>query len=279
MQVDVVMWAKNGERYLPSVLKQIDEVIPKEELHRKILVDDHSMDRTASIARDFGWEVYENPEGGIPAGANEALRHVDCDYFVSVEQDVVLARDWWEKVPPLLQDDRTVVASGIRLPSIDSLRKLYEYVFDRYMKNPQKYVRSSFLGVTIDNTIYKTRYMRESGGFPNLRVSGGVDGALAKRVFESGLEWRVDPSGVPVHLRSSVWEEIKHWYFYGTCVPYLSGRKGLGRIAGIALFSPIRGAEIAMKKRSLPIFYIYLGMRWAMLLGTIKACFQGSGRH
>jgi glycosyltransferase involved in cell wall biosynthesis len=127
MKVDVVMWAKNGARYLPDVLRRIDEVIPKEELHRKILVDDHSTDGTVSIAKDFGWEVYENPKGGIPSGANEALRRVDCDYFISVEQDVVLARDWWEKVPPLLQDDKTVVASGIRLPSIDSLRKLYEY--------------------------------------------------------------------------------------------------------------------------------------------------------
>jgi glycosyltransferase involved in cell wall biosynthesis len=279
MKVDVVMWAKNGARYLPHVLERIDEVIPREELHRKILVDDHSKDNTVSIAKDFGWEIHENPATGIPSGANEALRHVDCDYFVSVEQDVLLAKNWWEKVPPLLQDDKTVVASGIRLPSIESLYKLYEYTYDRYIRNPQKYIRSAFLGVSIDNNIYKTKYMRESGGFPWLNVSCGIPNALAKRIFESGLEWKINPEAVSIHLRSSVWEEIKHWYFYGICAPYLSGRRRLGKIALIALFSPIRGAEIAVKKRSFPIFYIYPGMRWAMLLGALRSRSQESGKH
>jgi glycosyltransferase involved in cell wall biosynthesis len=82
---------------LPKVLKRIDEVIPKNVVHRKILVDDHSIDKTVSIAKQFGWSVYLNPEGGTPSGVKEALEHVDCDFFVSVEQDVILAKNWWEK--------------------------------------------------------------------------------------------------------------------------------------------------------------------------------------
>jgi glycosyltransferase involved in cell wall biosynthesis len=48
-KVDLVMWAKNGENVLPTVLKRIDEVIPQENICYKILVDDHSTDRTTEI--------------------------------------------------------------------------------------------------------------------------------------------------------------------------------------------------------------------------------------
>lgn len=74
-KLDLVMWTKNGEKTLPLVLRQIDEVIPKENVNAKILVDDHSVDDTIKIAKDFNWQVYENPATGIPSGANEALRH------------------------------------------------------------------------------------------------------------------------------------------------------------------------------------------------------------
>jgi glycosyltransferase involved in cell wall biosynthesis len=225
MKCDVVMWSKNGGRTLPKVLSQIDRVIPAEVMHRKILVDDHSVDNTVKIARDFNWEVYENPEGGIPAGANEALRHVDCEYFISIEQDVVLANDWWDKVPPLLSDERGAVASGIRLPNIPALKKLHEYIMERYRKRHQRYV---LLGCTIDNTIYKTKYIRMLGGFPQLRISGGVDTVLAKNILSRNLEWRVNFEAVSIHLRSSIIEELRHYYWYGICASELEGKKSNG---------------------------------------------------
>ena len=90
-KVDLVMWTKNGAATLPDVLKRIDEAIPNENVCSKILVDDHSTDRTAEIAQGFNWVVYQNPGGGVANGANEALRHVSRDFFVSIEQDLILS--------------------------------------------------------------------------------------------------------------------------------------------------------------------------------------------
>jgi glycosyltransferase involved in cell wall biosynthesis len=275
MKCDVVMWARNGGRTLPKVLSQIDKVIPAEVMHRKILVDDHSVDNTVKIARDFNWEVYENPEGGISAGANEALRHVDCEYFISVEQDVVLADDWWDKVPPLLSDDRVAVASGIRLPDIPALRRLHEYVMERYRKEHKRY---AFLGHTIDNTIYKTKYIRMLGGFPQLRISGGVDTILVKNILDKNLDWRVNFEAVSTHLRSSIMEELKHYYWYGTCTPELGGEKAIARVLLISCYSPLRGVEVALKKRSPEIVFIYPSMRWAMTIGIVRGILKGEKR-
>ena len=104
MQIDVCMWTKNGEKWLTPVLRRIDEVIPSENINQKILVDDHSVDRTVEIAKDFNWKVYENPSTGISAGANEALRHVKTDIFASFEQDLFLAENWFDLVNRCFDD-------------------------------------------------------------------------------------------------------------------------------------------------------------------------------
>jgi len=64
MLVDVCMWAKNGERFLPIVLKRIDDVIGRD-VNQKIFVDDSSTDRSVEIAKSFGWKVYPNIKGYI----------------------------------------------------------------------------------------------------------------------------------------------------------------------------------------------------------------------
>jgi glycosyltransferase involved in cell wall biosynthesis len=60
--VDIVMWTKDGEATLPQVLKSIEEAIPNNVIHRKIIVDDNSIDKTVQIAKNFGWEIYSNPK-------------------------------------------------------------------------------------------------------------------------------------------------------------------------------------------------------------------------
>jgi glycosyltransferase involved in cell wall biosynthesis len=60
-KIDLVMWTKNGEKTLPIVLKQIDKVIPHENVCHKILIDDHSVDKTVEIAKSFGWNVNPKP--------------------------------------------------------------------------------------------------------------------------------------------------------------------------------------------------------------------------
>jgi len=66
-KIDVVMWTKNGERFLPLVLKRVDEGIPSEYVDKKILVDDSSTDRTVAIAltKLFRNMVFNFITGGV----------------------------------------------------------------------------------------------------------------------------------------------------------------------------------------------------------------------
>jgi glycosyltransferase involved in cell wall biosynthesis len=266
MKVDLVMWAMNGERYLPIVLRRIEEVIPAEYINQRILVDDHSLDNTVNIARDFNWDVYVNPFGGIPSGANEALRHIKTRYFISIEQDVILAKDWWKIVPRYMENEKVAIAQGIRLADNKVLRKLDEYVYSRMEKDPLRF------GVSIDNNIIRTNVIKQLGGFPNICPTC-MDVILMKKILKSGCIWIIDRNVVSEHVRTSVMQYSRHNYELsrrcaGTkyCtdvnIPLLKEFR-------IFLTSPIRGMVIAAKKHCFKLAIIYPLIRYYKLKGQL----------
>ena len=115
MKVDLVMWTFNGEKTLPAVLGQINNVIPKNTVNQKLIIDDGSKDKTVEIAKKYGWKVIKNEGKGVGDGANTALKHVQTSYFCSFEQDVLLSADWWTGVSQLILNKKDVgAACGLR---------------------------------------------------------------------------------------------------------------------------------------------------------------------
>lgn len=274
MKFDIVTWVKDGEWYLPITLKRLEDVLPSEFVHRKIAVDDHSTDDTVEILKEFGWEVYDNLKTGISSGANYALSKVDCPLFMSFEQDLYLAREWWDKVSPLLDQVDVAVASGVRLASQPSYLTAFErYVLDR---------DSGFsCGKTLDQTLYKTRIIRSLGGFPYSRSNTGVDTVLRYVLFVNGFEWSVDKSAVSVHLRKSgVSDAIRHQFWYATGIKEkkvrIKGRASLVppetflKLMLRFLYSPFRGLEISFKVREPRICVLYPLLRLASCLGYLR---------
>jgi len=278
-KVDLVMWAKNGAKTLPFVLKRIDEVIPEDSVQKRVLVDDNSADDTREIANSFGWEVIYNEGKGISNGANTALHHVTSDFFISFEQDLLLAREWWQRIPTFLEDKKVAVASGVRVPNQPpALKKLQEYTLEQYRQLDMK--KTDFLyGKTIDNTIYKTKIIRKLGGFPSLPASVGVDNFLAKNVISAGFKWEVDYTMRSIHLRGSLRDELAHYYWYGASHRRISqalhdNPLDLKRNVLRFLFSPVKGLQVALKKNAPQVIYIYPLIRLNILrgmLGTNKA--------
>ncbi|MCW4008819.1 MAG: glycosyltransferase [Candidatus Bathyarchaeota archaeon] len=275
MRVDVVSWTKNGAKYLPAVLKRLEEALPSEDVHRKILVDDHSVDNTREIAKDFGWEIYLNPSTGISAGANYALSKVDCKYFISIEQDLLLAKDWWLKIPQYLSNPKTAAASGMRFASQPAgVTKLQRYVAKKYRGEStlSPWLRSRemgafTLGKTLDNTIYRTSVIRAVGGFPKMQVNAGVDTILAYMLHDAGYDWRVDYTVQSIHLRAGLKHELQHQYLYGTQLKEIwrkirensTAEPPINRFGVLSrlFMSPFTGIFVALKTREPTITYIH----------------------
>jgi GT2 family glycosyltransferase len=272
--VDLVMWSKYGARDI--VIDRIEKVIPPEVINKKILVIDRFEDLKNKTALEYDWEIVLNKGKGISGCANTALDNVESEYFISFEDDILLAENWWNRIPKLLEKDKVAIASGIRLPDKPyCIRKLQEYIHERYRKEFEK--DESFIQAkSLDNTIYKTDVLREIGGFPTLSVSAGVDTVLAYKIYDAGYRWLVDYDTVSTHLRGSLWKEIKHYYWYGKCQKGISKVLGkertpsFARILLITLHSPIRALDVAWKKKCWKIFFVYPIMRVAVLFGVIQ---------
>jgi glycosyltransferase involved in cell wall biosynthesis len=288
-KVDLVMWTKNGAKTLPLVLKRIDKVIPNEVINNRMIVDDHSVDDSQEIAKSFGWRLILNEGKGISDGANTVLKQVETPAFISFEQDLFLAKNWWPNVSNFLSEQKVVVASGIRLQSQPlALKKLDEYVFDRCRKedvsrSDKRYSPSRF-GKSLDNTIYRTDFMRRIGGFPNLSVPAGSENVLDHVISKAGYEWRVNYDVASIHLRKDLRHALNQCYWYGTCSDKLeyiiTGRRMQIKPQIFRLFfSPIRGLHAALRKNAPQVVYIYPLIRFNYMKGIFDGRKKGDSAY
>ena len=267
-KVDLVMWTKNGESCLPKVLSQIDKVIPSENVCHKIMIDDHSTDRTVEIARNFNWAVYPNPRGGIPSGANEAFRRVDQDFFISFEQDVILANDWWEKIPKYLEDPSVGCAQGIRVPSHPLLFLLDRWEFGEENEKARQ-------EISMDNNIFRTKVVKMLGGFPKICPVCTDTVLKVRMISETPYKWITDPAVISLHMRTDLRSSIEHGYkLRQICAKtsYCSRGKKYSQLGlfRLLLTSPIRALQIAILKNCPDMIWAYPYLRLSHLLVDIK---------
>ena len=289
-KVDLVMWTKNGAHTLPAVLKRISEVIPVDFVNQKIIADDMSTDNSRKIALSYGWKVVLNQGKGISDNANTALTHVSTKFFISFEQDLLLARDWWDKIPKRLEDSNITVASGMRFANKPSgVRKMQQYVAKKYRGEVElaswlrgREMATFTLGKTIDNTIYRTTAIRAIGGFPKLPSNSGVDTTLAYLLSNQGYNWFVDYDVQSVHLRKNLYQELRHQCWYAKQLNYIwiqiekmtgAHRPPVTKFDVLYRFglSPFTGIFMAVKTREPSIAYIHPLIRLYYLLGYLNS--------
>lgn len=255
------MWSKNGESFLPHTLQRIEQVVPHEQIGQKIFVDDHSTDNSSRIARDFNWRVLNSPYYGIGYAANLALEHVKTENFISVEQDILLAKNWFEVIPESMEQENVMVAEGIRIPTNPILRTLEQYA---------NINRNERFHVSIDNNIYKTEALRVVGGFP-VECFTCTDQILYEIITQHG-KWVINNTVVSDHIRPSVFEYYSKQIRMSdlcsrtpNCPSYNADLKVLFRIF---LTSFGRGFLMSLKTKCPHMFWVYPLDR----LATLRAC-------
>ena len=275
MKVDLVMWTLIGERTLPLVLSRINDIIPKNIVDQRLIVDDGSKDNTVTIARKYGWNVIKNEGKGISDAANTALKHVETSYFCSFEQDVFLSSDWWNKVSTLILNKEGVAAAcGLRfLPKSNFCFSVEPYQLTR--KDVDFY---GGYGKTLDNTIWNTEALRSIGGFPKVNFAG-IDTFVLHLLELRGYKWLVDYNVRSLHLHyGGLLNEFKHYYFYGSSLPQIYSRlKSLSLYENENLSclllrfakSPISSFKMALKMHDSRLMLSYPIIRLCWLLGYI----------
>lgn len=257
-KLDLLMWTLNGESTLPSCLKSIEEAVPSGVVGQKIVVDAHSVDDSKAICEKFGWTVVDAERVGIPFQANQALRMVESELYASFEQDIVLNPLWFRYVMPHLNDRDVAVAQGVRVCVNPVLRELELYALGSQVRY-----------TSLDNTIYRTDVMRELGGY-NGRYLLSVDRDLEDRVVDAGYKWRVDRSVVSDHLKDSIRYYANKVYGDLKVDKYTQDKMHFLRFLAIFAKSPLKGFEVAVKRRCPEIFFVYPYLRLMWILGFYK---------
>ena len=279
---DIVTWVKNGGWCLPKTLLQLEKALPSNFIHRKIAVDDASTDDSVKILKSFEWEVYKNRGKGISAGANYALHLVDCPYFMSFEQDLLLSPNWFNNVTPLVKGN-IAAASGIRFSDkAKTVRDIEQYVYKKYLMETrlapylQDRKESAFLlGKTLDNTFYNTKIIRSIGGFPFMSSSSGIDTILAYRIRKKGFKWIVNPKVQSIHLRKNFTQNLRHQYWYSSALKEMKLREpnftlSLKQEIKKLATSPLAGFLMGFKMKNPKIFFVYPLLRFYRLRGFLS---------
>jgi glycosyltransferase involved in cell wall biosynthesis len=129
--IDVAILTMNSERMLRECINSVYKNVPVKNL---IIVDGYSTDATANIAKEFQ-EKYGNvkfvQEKGTRGSARQtAIQLVKSDWFMFVDSDVILSKNWFAEAQKLVKDDVGAIW-GIEIWSVlkgAKILKLFERV-------------------------------------------------------------------------------------------------------------------------------------------------------
>lgn len=96
--VDVVLLTKDSEKVLEKCLESVYQNVPVRQL---IIIDSYSTDRTLNILNKFN-EKYHNVKvvydrGTRATARQKGMRQVRTEWFMFVDSDVVLCRNWYQR--------------------------------------------------------------------------------------------------------------------------------------------------------------------------------------
>jgi len=105
-KVDVVVLTKNSARFLRECMTSIYDNVP---VNRLIIVDGYSTDATLDIVEEFQREHGNikliQTMGTRGYARQKAIEMVETDWFMFVDSDVILCKDWYKKALHLIDED------------------------------------------------------------------------------------------------------------------------------------------------------------------------------
>lgn len=106
MDVDVVIITKNSERMLKECIKSVYDNVP---VNRLIVVDGYSIDKTLDIVNEFqkkhGNVLLLQDHGTRATARQKGINHVQTEWFMFVDSDAVLCKDWFKRAEKYLGQD------------------------------------------------------------------------------------------------------------------------------------------------------------------------------
>ncbi len=115
----------NEENNIARLLEKLKPQLRKED--EVIVVDSHSKDKTAEVARSFGALVLIQPKAGIGLAKTAGAKEAKNDILIFMDADSVPSVDFAERIRNHFKDPETIAVGGLGLYDSDSLVSEYTY--------------------------------------------------------------------------------------------------------------------------------------------------------
>jgi glycosyltransferase involved in cell wall biosynthesis len=254
-KIDVVMCTWNSNKpWFKIVLHSIRREIP---ICHFIVVDRFSNDGTQRVVKEiFPEAIIIESNLNLGRARAEAVKHVDTEWFVFVDDDIELFNGWFKAISKYLNPAVGAIAF-IALPEVEWLKKL-SYSSRRIAESlGRKWILER--GIYCTNTLVRTRLVKD--WLPPSFISSGEDAHLSSHIISKGYNTIVLRDHYVIHhgvlgLKST---KKKLWHYSGMRLvrytPTITTRKLIRRL----LISQLRGLYISIKlKEAMVIPYIIL---------------------
>ena len=200
MGIDVVVCAKNREKPMARLLKQITSEIPVENL---IVVYGSSSDRTREVALQYTEEVYWDEDEGLGAARNLGIRKASSEIVAMVDTDVILPKGWYQNLIRHFDDNKVAAATGTCIYGYgcSPLQKWWEY-----------FGKLADVQWGCHNVMFRRSAVLGIGNFDKRIKGAGEDYDVFKRLLEAGFKWAwakevvvYHPMNALEHLEHNIW--------------------------------------------------------------------------
>ena len=129
--IDVAILTMNSGRMLRECINSVYKNVPVKNL---FIIDGHSTDSTAEIVKEFqekhGNVTFIQEKGTRGTARQKAIQLIKSDWFMFVDSDVLLSRNWFAEAQKLIKDDVGAVW-GIEIWSVLRESKKLLWFFER----------------------------------------------------------------------------------------------------------------------------------------------------
>lgn len=219
--VDILIAAKNEERYIGSCLEALQvQEYPKDRL-KIIVIDNGSLDNTARIVEQRGVHVLSEPKRGAAAARNLGLKR-SCGELVGFLDAHCIAENGWVR---LMAEQFKASELGGCQGSIENRsvnQRVQKYLDDSAALSNERVLEDTISGkrniypwILSGNCMYRREALTDAGFFDeNLEACEDVD--LAWRVVLLGYQLCYVPQAKVIHYDCNTWRGfLKKGLSYG----------------------------------------------------------------
>ena len=219
-KISIVILNWNGRKYLEQFLPS---VIASTYINKEIIVADNAStdDSVLFVQQNFSQVkiILLNKNYGFAKGYNEALMQVESDYYVLLNSDVEVEKNWIEPIINLMQNDLLIGACQPKILTYSN-REIYEYagacggwiddfgypfargrVFDLCEKDNGQYDDAEKIFWASGAALFvKANLFHEVGGFDNYFFAHQEEIDFCWRLQLAGYNIYVCPQSVVYHV-------------------------------------------------------------------------------